>query len=303
MRSGPTSRGLSTASAIGTLTPGSTLKGAWPKYSSHMRSSVCWTGGTTFESAMPRMSLAWMPRVRSRVSKKIPYSSAVCSRRLVSRQETRSRGPSKTPIFVFVLPTSATSSMRHPALGDLPGHHAPHGGAVVHEKGAVGVEANRRALEAVDRHAAADGVGEREPPRAHRADALPLEPRAPDIERLEERGEEGVPLDGAPGLDAHRRRPGVERRREARLVQVDADADHEERRRRQARLDENARQLPAADEDVVRPLEPGRQAGRRGQRLGDRDGARQRYGRQPRQRQTRADHDGREQAPPRRGGP
>src|SRR3990170_2796979 len=255
MRSGPTSRGLSTASAIGTLTPGSTLKGAWPKYSSHMRSSVCWTGGTTFESAMPRMSLAWMPRVRSRVSKKIPYSSAVCSRRLVSRQETRSRGPSKTPILLFVLPTSATSSMRHPALGDLPGHHAPHGGAVVHEKGAVGVEANRRALEAVDRHAAADGVGEREPPRAHRADALPLEPRAPDIERLEER------------------------------------------RRRQARLDENARQLPAADEDVVRPLEPGRQAGRRGQRLGDRDGARQRYGRQPRQRQTRAGHHGRAQAP------
>ena len=43
---------------------------------------------------------------------KSPYSSAVCSRRLVRRHETSRRSPSNTPIFVLVFPTSATSSIR-----------------------------------------------------------------------------------------------------------------------------------------------------------------------------------------------
>src|ERR1700730_6641849 len=48
---------------------------------------------------------------------KTPYSSAVCSRRVVSRHDTRRRDPLKTPILVLVLPTSMTSS-----IGGLHGH-------------------------------------------------------------------------------------------------------------------------------------------------------------------------------------
>src|SRR2546421_617378 len=131
------------------FTPGSTLYGAWPKYSSHIRSSVCCTGGTTFESATPWRSDGWMPRVRSSVPKKIPYSSAVCSRRLVRRQDTRSRSPSNTPILVLVFPTSATSSIGRPPPGrrrrpgDLPRDDPPSAvNRVLHEKRAVRVDAD-----------------------------------------------------------------------------------------------------------------------------------------------------------------
>ena len=39
---------------------------AMPKYSSHIHSSVCCTGGTTLEMATPAICVAWMPRVRYR---------------------------------------------------------------------------------------------------------------------------------------------------------------------------------------------------------------------------------------------
>ena len=110
-RSAPTSRGASTASGIRVFTPGSMKNGGRPKYFSHIHSSVCWTGGTTLEIDTPWMSAARIPRECRNVSMKSPYSSAVCSRRLVRRHETSRRCPSNTPIFVLVLPTSATSSM------------------------------------------------------------------------------------------------------------------------------------------------------------------------------------------------
>src|SRR5207249_10490362 len=165
-RSAPASRGASTSSGIRVFTPGSTTNGAWPKYSSHIHSSVCWTGGTTFEIAMPWMSLAEIPRARRSVSMNTPYSSAVCSRRLVRTQDTRSRSPSKTPIFVLVLPTSATSSMDH-LRRDLARDDPLHPPAVVYQQRAVHVEADGHAAEGVHPDRAPDGLTPCEPALAH----------------------------------------------------------------------------------------------------------------------------------------
>src|SRR3972149_3703003 len=52
-RSAPTSPGLSTLNASGTLTPGCTVNGRTPKYPSHIHSSVCCTGGATVGMATP----------------------------------------------------------------------------------------------------------------------------------------------------------------------------------------------------------------------------------------------------------
>ena len=76
-----------------------------------MASIACCTVGTTLETATPVMPCCSMPRVARSVWMKTPYSSAVCSRRVVSRHDTSRRGPLKTPILVLVLPTSMTSSM------------------------------------------------------------------------------------------------------------------------------------------------------------------------------------------------
>src|SRR5262249_56201626 len=77
------------------------------------------TGGTRLRQAPPSTSAAGTPRDWSIVSMMSPYSSAVCSRRLVSRHDASKRSPSNTPIFVFVLPTSATSSIGGPPLDQL----------------------------------------------------------------------------------------------------------------------------------------------------------------------------------------
>src|SRR4249920_1892762 len=111
-----------------------------------MASSACCTVGTTFEMATPVMPCCSMPRVLRSVRMKTPYSSAVCSRRVVSRHDTSSRGPLKTPILVLVLPTSMTSSMDR-LRRDL-ARHDPHRLAAVRpeEEGAVGGQAHRDPL-------------------------------------------------------------------------------------------------------------------------------------------------------------
>ena len=90
-RSAPTSRGTSTLSGRSAVTPGSTVRGLTPKYRSHIHSSACWMGGTTLEIATPVMCCCSMPRVASRVWMNTPHSSAVCSRRVVRRQDARRR--------------------------------------------------------------------------------------------------------------------------------------------------------------------------------------------------------------------
>src|SRR5262245_15638229 len=79
-----------------------------------------------------------------------PYSSAVCSRRLVRRHETKRRRPSKTPTPVLVFPTSITSSMALLLPGLFTGisrHDADEVAlAGIHEEGAVIVDVHRDAL-------------------------------------------------------------------------------------------------------------------------------------------------------------
>src|SRR5256712_1456125 len=223
IRSAPISSGLSTARGIVSFTPGSTEYGATLKYFSHIDSSVCCTGGTTLESATPSIWRGSMPRVRSRVSMKRPYSSAVCSRRLVSRHDTRRRSPSYTPTFVLVLPTSSTSSNSDDS--QLAGHHAMPPPADLQHERAVGVEVHGHPGDAVHRDAATDRVRERQPARAHRREAVALQLRAPAVEGLEQRRQRPVALDYLAGLEQDRRRAFGEPRPTRALAQVDPDAD------------------------------------------------------------------------------
>src|SRR3989442_15032487 len=116
--------------------------------------------------ATPWMSPTGIPRARRSVSMNTPYSSAVCSRRLVRTQETRSRSRSKTPIFVLVLPTSATRSMGH-LRRDLACKNPLNSPAVVDQERAVGVEADGDPGDGVDRYRAPDRLAPREPAIAH----------------------------------------------------------------------------------------------------------------------------------------
>src|SRR5262245_28783899 len=201
------------------LTPGSTLNGETPKYFSHIHSSVCCTGGTTFEMATARICWACSPRVRSRVSMNTPYSSAVCSRRLVSRQEARRRASSKTPITVLVLPTSATSNMVH-----LPRHDPVHVALRLHHQRPLAIQVTRHAGDAVDRHAAAQSRRQLAPPRADGRESQFFQARAPAVEALDELVEEVTDVRRARGLEEDRGGAAGKVAGELALVDVDPDA-------------------------------------------------------------------------------
>jgi len=98
---GADERGSSTASGMASRLA-STVIGVAPKYFSAMSSSARCVWGTTFEMAMPVMSRVSTPRVRRSVSTKRPYSSAVCSRRVVSDHDTSRRASSQTPTLCGV---------------------------------------------------------------------------------------------------------------------------------------------------------------------------------------------------------
>src|ERR1043166_4401441 len=96
MRSGPTSLGASTSSGIGLVAP-VTENGDTLKYFSDIHSSACCTGGTTFDTATAVTWPGSMPLERNNVSMKRPYSSAVCSPRVVSGHDTRGPAASHQP--------------------------------------------------------------------------------------------------------------------------------------------------------------------------------------------------------------
>ena len=146
----------------------------------------------------------------------------------------------------------------------------------------------------------ADRVAEARPALADGVEALPFQPRTPRVELLEQRRQHRLAVDGVSGLERDGRRPARQLGREFALTEVDADADDQDRLRgrHRARFEEDAGDLAAADEDVVRPLQP-RLEGRdppQGLRGGDR--GRRRQGRQERLRQPGADEDGRQEAGP-----
>ena len=116
IRSAPTSPGGSYRIGIPVFIPGSTTRGSWPRYwrASSTRTGV--SGGTTLARATPSMLSGTMLEPENRLRTRIPYSSAVCSRRVVSLQCTRRSRPSNRPRTVFVLPTSMVRSMPCPRL-------------------------------------------------------------------------------------------------------------------------------------------------------------------------------------------
>src|SRR5215475_8322493 len=125
MRSAPTSRGLSTSTAMPVLTPGSTNMARCPKYSRDISPSVQLIGGTTELTITPCTSRGSRPWSVNRFLVSTPYSSTVCMRAVVSRQCATSSSPRKTPRTVLVFPTSMVSSMaiRLLRLRHVPGEH------------------------------------------------------------------------------------------------------------------------------------------------------------------------------------
>src|SRR5947209_3251586 len=110
MRSAPTSLGGSYRIGIPVFTPGSTTSGSWPRYCRQSVTTTGVSGGTTLASDTPAIWPTSTPEAANRLRTRMPYSSAVCSRRVVRRQWALSSSPSCTPKTVLVLPTSMVSS-------------------------------------------------------------------------------------------------------------------------------------------------------------------------------------------------
>src|SRR5688572_3441467 len=132
MRSAPTSPAGSYRIGMPVFTPGSTTSGSCPRYSRDKATRPGVSGGTTLASATPPMSDGETPEPRNRLRTRMPYSSVVCSRRVVRRQCAFSASPSWTPRTVLVLPTSmvrsrdmvsGTGGCGRPDFTDLAGMH------------------------------------------------------------------------------------------------------------------------------------------------------------------------------------
>src|SRR3984893_5743763 len=273
-RSAPTSCGASTRSGT-PLMPGSRVNGLPPKYVSTIASSVCCTVGTTLEMATPRISCWVMPRVARMVRMNTPYSSAVCSRRVVRRQDTRSRESWHTPIFVLVLPTSMSRSMVS-LRGDFSRDDA-NGRAVIHpdHEGAVRGKIHGQPLASVTRtHMATYAPRALEPDRPQRAQAPLEEARVALLERVQQSGQDRRHLVRSLGGEPERGRPLPQLAGKDELVDVDADAqDHvgESARGVALGLGQDARDLPSVHQHVIGPADLARDAGDGGKSIDDGD--------------------------------
>src|SRR2546425_1581057 len=274
-RSAPTSCGASTRSGT-SLMPGSTVNGLPPKYVSTMASSVCCTVGTTLEMATPRISCWVMPRVARMVRMNTPYSSAVCSRRVVRRQDTRSRESWHTPIFVLVLPTSMSRSMVS-LRGDFARDDANHR-AVVHpdHEGAVGGQIHGQPLASVaGMDPATYAPGALEPGRPERAQASLDEARVTLLERVQEGRENRGYLVRSLGGEPERGRPLPQLPGKHELVDVDTDAQDdvgEAARGIALGLGQDARDLPSVQQHVIGPADLAPDAGDVVKSIDDGDG-------------------------------
>ena len=93
------------------LTAGSTFSGARPKKSRAIVIIVPVCGGTTDAMTMPAMSPRVIRWCSQRLVTRMPSSSDVRSRSVVSRQLCVSVVPLNTPRTMLVLPTSIARSM------------------------------------------------------------------------------------------------------------------------------------------------------------------------------------------------
>src|SRR5215468_1683650 len=132
---------------------------------------------------------------------KRPYSSEVCSRRLVRRQDAISLAPSCTPTLVLVLPTSSSRS-----TGDLPRDDAQQRAILrADEQGSGLVEVHGHTLAAVggaDARAESHAVAA---PGRPQVLALGEEFAIARVEGVEQRREQAIPVVDASGEQAQRR--------------------------------------------------------------------------------------------------
>src|SRR5262249_46654877 len=118
-------------------------------------------GGTTFEMATPSICRGSIARERSSVSMNMPYSSAVCSRRVGALTDTVRGSPWRRPTWVWVLPTWSTSSMSDdPALAR---HDTVTALTILQQQRAIDIEVHRDAGDAVHGDAPPDRVRDGQP--------------------------------------------------------------------------------------------------------------------------------------------
>src|SRR3990172_6346488 len=111
MRSAPTSCGLSLRRGIPVRIPGPTTTGPTRKWALVNSSKTGWSGGTTEAMITPLTAEGWIPTTSKRLLRRIPYSSAVPSRRVLTRQSCKSSRSRKSPRTILVLPMSIASNM------------------------------------------------------------------------------------------------------------------------------------------------------------------------------------------------
>ncbi len=238
------------------------------------------------------------PWLRSIVWVKTPYSSAVCSRRVVSRHEATSRASSYTPSLTLVLPTSTASSIS--AVPAAAPWRWPSGGTTRY----VSCPSSRRTTSSPpgprssvvpSPPGTADATAEDAAPAprgSHRLEALLEQDAVPAGEAGEHRRQGRLARD----LGAQAGERGGRARETGGPVglllrDVHADADDDERRDAGHSLGQDAGQLPLPDEHVVRPLERRRDRGHGLHGLGHRAARRERDLPPARHRERWAEHD------------
>src|SRR5512136_364997 len=255
------------------LRPGPTMRAVRPKKLRQTSSMTGVSGGTTLEMMAAETWPASSPATCMRLRRIAPYSSPVLSLSVRIFQLLTSVRPLKIPMAIVVLPTSKAKSIAPLLAGPLRAVQAENGieddraggAAAVGDQPALGVEAPADRAERPrgrgDADAPAGGKGE--PRLGGRDDPLLLAPDEgiiPTVEGPAKAAEESFDRRRAAGHpDGGRRRPQLGREILGRLADVEPDADDGEAPGRAARdgFRQDAADLPAIVDEVVRPLETG----------------------------------------------
>ena len=214
--------------------------------------------------ATPVTCCGSMPRVRSRVWMNTPYSSAVCSRRLVSRHDT-----SEPLTVIDAHPRIGVADLdheQHPASAlSRPSPRARHhprqrAAADVDEQRPVPVHVHGHPVPAVRQaHARADRARPAPPRVPQRAEAS----GQPRVVAHVKRGQHGAPrtprgVVGAPGEQPEGGRRARQLRRKGALVDVDPDPEDRVLHPPVGaadRVGQDSADLAPADEHVIRPAD------------------------------------------------
>src|SRR5215510_2510533 len=274
-------------------TPGSTNSGLILKYPRAIDSKTLLRGGTTDATMSASIADASIPASERRLRARIPYSSTVRSRTVVSRQWARSLVFSYTPRTVLVFLTSITSSMPRPpvldsrspgfrrpppvpgrpsgpaGLDDLAERHARRATVRLRQQqGAFFVHAGHAALRSTRGAFHDDDVSRRQCgqrlPLPQKLGPMPGDqPGVATLEAAEEGPQDDGAIDHSAQLDPHRGGAIQDLGGEILppLIDVHAQPQHHLANHRvgAARLREDARDLPSGDHHIIGPLDRRRQ--------------------------------------------